>query len=103
MGYRLEISELKYKACGGKLYGYVDETKLKSYKYLLDKGYLYGDEYFNYGFSGDIVLTDEEFKEFVKLYNEDCNDEKMPKDWFINQEEIKELLESNQDKVLQWW
>ena len=61
------------------------------------------DEYFNYGFSGDIVLTDEEFKEFVKLYNEDCNDEKMPKDWFINQEEIKELLESNQDKVLQWW
>ena len=29
MGYRLEISELKNPYSAGKLYGYVDEKKLK--------------------------------------------------------------------------
>lgn len=107
MGYRLEISEVKYKACGGKLFGYCDEEKLKSYKYLLDKGYLDGDEYFTYGFSGDIVLNSDEFKEFIELYNEDCNKQNRlngsEKDLIINDKKIKELLESEEDKLIQWW
>ena len=70
MGYRLEISEIKYKACGGKLYGYSDEKQLKSYKYLVGKGYLDGDKYFSYGYNPSIPLRADEFKEFIKLYNE---------------------------------
>lgn len=103
MGYRLEISEIKYKACGGKLFGYCDETRLKSYKYLLDKGYLDGDEYFSYGFYGNIPLSAEEFKEFIELYNEDCNEISKTKDIVINSKDIKELLENDNDKLLQWW
>lgn len=108
MGYRLEISETEYKACGGKLFGYCDEEELKSHKYLLDKGYLDGDEYFNYGFEGNIVLRADEFKEFIKLYNEDMNEQRAPygcieKDCIINSEDIQELLKSDKDKLIQWY
>ena len=103
MGYRLEISEIKYKACGGKLYGYEDEKQLKSHDYLVKKGYLDGDEYFSYGFEGNIVLSSEEFKEFIKLYNQEMNEISKNKDWVIKQEEMQELLENNEDKLLQWY
>ena len=103
MGYRLEISEIKYKACGGKLYGYTDEKQLKSYTYLVKKGYLDGDECFGYGFYGNIPLSAEEFKEFIELYNEDCNEISKTKDIVINSKDIKELLENDNDKLLQWW
>lgn len=104
MGYRLEISEVKYKACGGKLYGYCDEEKLKSYKWLLDKGYLDGDEYFTYGFWGNIVLMPHEFKEFIELYNEDVNEQSDGlKDRVINDPNIQELLKSDEDKLIQWY
>ena len=36
MGYRLEISKIKYCTCGGKLFGYVDNIEeLESYKKLM--------------------------------------------------------------------
>ena len=79
--------------------------KRLSYNYLLKKGYLDGDEYFSYGFNGNIVLSAKEFREFVELYNEDYNEEKtyIEKDWFINSEEIKELLEDDSQKLIQWY
>ena len=75
MGYRLEISKLDYAACGGKLYGYIDDEtleKLKSYKWLLDKGYIDGNEMWTYCCGPKpIVLSPGEFKEFIDLYIED--------------------------------
>lgn len=107
MGYRLEISEIKYKACGGKLYGYSDEKQLKSHKYLVEKGYLDGDEYFGYGYNPSIPLRADEFKEFIKLYNEDYNEKRQldgeNKDCIINDRYIKELLESDESKLLEWY
>ena len=107
MGYRLEISAVKYRACGGKLYGYSDEKELKSHKYLVEKGYLDGDEYFGYGFNPSILLRADEFKEFIKLYNEDYNESRQlegeDKDCIINDRNIKELLENDENKLLEWY
>lgn len=103
MGYRLEISQIKHKASAGKMFGYCDETKLKSYNYLLKKGYLDGDEYFGYGFFGNIDLSPTEFKEFIELYNEDWNEHGGAKDCIINSKDIKELLETDDHKLLQWY
>jgi hypothetical protein len=107
MGYRLEISEIKdkkaeYKACGGKLYGYTDETNFKSRQYLVDKGYLTGDEYWDYGCVDDIKVSAQEFREFIKLYNEDWNNSGKFKDDILNDEEIKELMKNDNDKILEW-
>ena len=100
MGYRLEISEINYKASGGKLFGYVDKEKLKSHKWLLEKGFIDGDEYWDYGCNPQIVLNHEEFKEFIKLYKEDL------KEFYqYDLEELffKDLLENDNDKLLEWW
>lgn len=103
MGYRLEISELEYKACGGKLYGYVeDTTELKSYKWLLDKNYIDGDEYWSYGCNPKIILDKEEFKEFIKLYNEDCNNAGHEKDVVLKDKDFQELIKSDKYKILEW-
>lgn len=115
MGYRLEISKIKYAACGGKLFGYVeDETKLKSYQWLLEKGYLTGnkdEEFWDYGYNPQIILRPSEFREFIKLYNEDCNNMESdwvvhPKDWVINSKEINELINCKDYEeyiLLEWW
>ena len=102
MGYRLEMSEIKYSACGGKLYGYVDDEKqLRSYKWLLDKGYIDGDEYWGYGYNPQIILTPHDFKEFIKLYLEDFKQTKKYDFPYI--EDLKKLKNSGNDVLLEWW
>lgn len=110
MGYRLEMSKVKYSACGSKLYGYIDdEKKLKSHQWLLKKGYIDGDEYWDYGCNPRIVLRPYEFKEFIELYNEDFNKfkpqfcEEYPEDYIINQKEIQELIKNKETVLLEWW
>lgn len=103
MGYRLEIGELEYKACGGKLYGYVEDTEqLKSYKWLLDNCYIDGDEYWSYGCNPKIILRKNKFKEFIKLYNEDCNNAGHTKDIVLKDKGIQELMNSDKLKILEW-
>ena len=113
MGYRLEMSKVKYTACGGKLYGYTDTSKLKSYKWLKEKGFLndIDDDHEDITFADwdgnpQIIMRNEDFKEFIKLYNEDCNNYDdtylfHDKDWIINDKYIKELLK--EDYVLLEW
>ena len=80
MGYRLEISEVKYTDgdCGGKLFGYISEEELhkcKSWRWLKDHGYINSDDEdcWDYGASHQTVLWAHEFKEFIKLYIDDYN------------------------------
>lgn len=103
MGYRLEISKVIPSDVGGsKLYGYVeDETKLKSYKWLLNHGYIDGDEVWTYGCNPQIVLTKHQFKEYMELYWNDLNTFRNP-EWEIS-EELKKLIEEDCDKLLEWW
>jgi hypothetical protein len=103
MGYRLEISEIQYKASGGKLFGYVDKEKLLSHKWLLDKGFIDGDEYWNYGCNPQIVLTAEEFREFFKLYGEDLKNFYKYDINEIIDKDLEDLLKSKNDKLLEWW
>lgn len=113
MGYRLEIHKSKYTGfSGGKLYGYIDTDKLKelkSFRWLVDRYYLEENDAnrFNYGFNPKIVLEDKDFKEFMKLYEEDFEKYySYDKGWFyeqIHSEQFKELLEDDCDKILEWW
>jgi hypothetical protein len=73
VGYRLNIEtvnkeELFYAT---KLYGYVDESVLKSHKWLLENGKIDGDEYFSYGLDLEIELDKKEFETFITLYDDD--------------------------------
>lgn len=102
MGYRLEISKIKYAHCAGKLFGYTDECNLKSYKWLLENEYIDGDEIWDYGFNPHIVLNSVEFEEFIKLYYEDLNE--YYKDYnFEIDDDLQELINSKCDKLLEWW
>lgn len=107
MGYRLEISKLEYAACGGKLYGYIDDEileKLKSYQWLLNKRYIDGDEIWTYN-SGPkpIVLYPDEFKEFITLYKEDKRKIR-PSEQFEEQfvPDIQKLIDNNEVVLLEW-
>lgn len=105
MGYRLEMSKIKYTACGSELYGYVDNIKeLKSHQWLVDKGYIEGDEYWGYGFSPCIKLYPKEFKEFIELYNEDLQKfGPFPKN-LMEDKDIQELInQENGSVLLEWW
>ena len=103
MGYRLEISEIEYKGCGGKLYGYFeDETKLRSWKWLKNHKYIDGDEYWDYGYNPQIVLPNEEFQVFIELYIHDLlKYYKYPidEDWI---RDLREIGDSDNDKLLEW-
>lgn len=110
MGYRLEVSKIKHVKGYGKLYGYLGgkENNLKSHEWLLKKRYIDGDEYWTYGTNPQIILTPDEFKEFIYLYNEDCNNFDSehiihPKDWIINDKETKKLTDGQDDILLEWW
>lgn len=104
MGYRLEISELKYKKSGGKLYGYVeDETKLESWKWLKKHDYIDGDEYWDYGCNPQIILRNEEFQEFIELYIHDLQNYykyTLDDDWI---RDLRDLGDNDDYKVLEWW
>lgn len=73
MGYRLDVVAVgrDENFCCGKLFGYVSEEELLSYKWLSDNNYI--DEYtcFDYGCSGNILLESHELKEFLSLYVKD--------------------------------
>ena len=100
MGYRLEISKVEYASCGGKLFGYVDNEKnLKSYQYLLENGHINGDECWDYGCNPQILLNAKEFKEFIKLYSEDWKD----KYGIEYHSDDSDLIDSNSDKLLEWY
>lgn len=109
MGYRLDIVGKKTKKTfyGTKLYGYTDEERLRSYQYLIGIGKFNGDEYFSYCNFNEITLDNNQFKEFIKLYNEDYNNDRgsyfpESKNFVINNEEIQELLNSDEDKIVSW-
>lgn len=113
MGYRLEISEAKEVFYGTKLYGYADVEKLKSIRYLISKEKLTEDkaEYgFIYGSDMPIVLSKQEFVEWAKLYSEDydkycpykcANDDDEYS--FIEDEQIKKIIEGNADWIVLSW
>ena len=107
MGYRLEIYEMKYKACGGKLYGYVDiETleKCKSWKWLMNRGYINEDNNYTWYYyaNHDICLFGDDLKEFLKLYLEDY--EKYGYNCDDTKEELKNLLDCNRlDRFVIAW
>lgn len=103
MGYRLCVEKVGDKEpsyYGTKMYGYGRTTEYKSYKWLLENDFLKKDEHYIWGdgFDNPILMRIEQFKEFVKLYNEDCNDEYLSyypedKDFFINNEDIQKFLQ----------
>lgn len=104
MGYRLEISKIEYKESGGKLFGYVeDETKLESWKWLKNHEFITGDEYWDYGCNPQIVLDDDEFKEFIELYIFDLHNYykyEIDSDWIKS---LRDLAKTKEDKLLEWW
>lgn len=78
MGYRLTIScpDLCESPELGKFYGYVKHDDLKSIKYLVDNHLVPDDDpdiFYYQEYGPDIVLTAEQFREFIDLYQEDVN------------------------------
>lgn len=107
MGYRLSISKCKCIYYSTKLFGYVENEKLKSLQYLIDIGKLDKDVQFEYGIDNCIVLYKDNMKEFIKLYNEDLNNFDVcsdKKDRFINSKEIQDILNNEEEYyyVLEW-
>ena len=101
MGYRLEISEVKrFSACGGKLFGYTSEKELKSWRWLLKNNYIDGDECWACGYNPRIVLDAGEFKEFMSMY---LIDWKEHKGIDLVDEELQQLIETNNHKLLEWF
>ena len=108
MGYRPAIIEIEYKPerdwYGTKLYGYVDDTyALESCKYLLEIGAITDDYAWGYGCDGDVVLTAKEFREWIRLYDEDLKREmgyslEVMQEW----EKLKRMIDSDNDKLIQW-
>ena len=112
MGYRLEVTQVggTLSYYGTKLYGYIDDvTVLKSYKFLRDNGYFDADDVvFTYGASHDTVMDVCEFRKFAVLYNDDLNkylEVSLGKDFFINDETIREILELDDYSrvVISWY
>ena len=113
MGYCLMIGTDKKDMhyLGQKLVGYVDEDKLTSIQYLKDIG----------KYQNEVKETDEfeypddsrrtrinaiEFRKWCELYTDDLqkNYREQPFDrgWFLEDDDIKKLMESDEDKILHW-
>ena len=110
MGYRLNIDKIKNNETfklfyGTKLFGYCDETKLLSYKYLIQIGKFEGNEIFDYGVTNDIELNYEEFKIFCILYDYDLfkNREIWHVHEFLSMHEIERTLNMKLDKYYISW
>ena len=123
MGYRLEISELtnsgvKEGIYASKLFGYVDdESELSSYKFLKDNHILekeFDEEcvkndtcFFGYGSEPKFTLTPEQFRMFMKLYEEDLltfrNTDYVDLLWEEEQERYRDMLLSENPKIITWW
>ena len=120
MGYRLEVKCNGMEVYTGKFYGYVELDNLKSIKWLLDNKRedivtdddpipIYMFDVCDYG--PEITLTSEEFKVWLRLYNDDINEYNFtghyisyPENYDITEqyEELKEILKMPYDKVLFW-
>lgn len=104
MGYRMSVNDGVNNFYGTKLYGYTDHTDFLSYKYLLEIGKADGSEFYDYCCENEVVLSAEEFKKFIALYNFDlfysntgygtCNVFEYP--------EIRKLVNTKFDKVISW-
>jgi len=108
MGYRLEVSKIIDVEFGSKLYGYVEDmNKLKSVQWLVASNNLeqekvnFPDWYGN----PQIILTRDEFKEYIELYYQDLNEFRNNDKtslWEIDEDMIK-LINENCSKLLEWW
>lgn len=105
MGYRLSISdpENHLKFYGTKLYGYTDERKLESYKYLESIGKV--DEFttFSGGIDNEMTLTPEQFREFIHSYKTDFfNQAGFDMSEIHDYDKIEEMLATESDKIVRW-
>lgn len=97
MGYRLGINRIEKVYYGTKLYGYHDNYKdFESYKYLVRLGIIEDEEYFSCFQDNTLLIRGRNLRKFIELYNYDLNTYsnyiKYEKDFFINDEDIKKLL-----------
>ena len=105
MGYRLSISDPEngLKFYGTKLYGYTDERKLESYKYLESIGKV--DEFTTFSdcIDNEMTLTPEQFREFIHLYKEDfLNQAGFDMSEIHDYDKIEEILATESDKIVSW-
>ena len=123
MGYRLEIIEIDNNdkeirsIYASKLFGYTPAIKLKCYYWLKDNKFLeqYYDKevvdtdtcFWGYGIEPIFKLTASQFIEFMKLYEEDYEKHRgyLYTDclYYEENEVYKEILESNNNKMITWW
>jgi len=111
MGYRMyvETEDEKELLCGGKLFGYVQNSLCESYSFLKGNCYFtnqldqlcdldYGRETCKFRFSGKII------KDFLNLYVEDCKKLK-PEFWsrFENFDECIKNLNDDTVYILAWY
>lgn len=126
MGYRPSIYQNgEFIVEFGKFYGYIGGEGLKSLKWLVDSGkldqeiedWLAEDEpmqIFSYSPNGpSIMFTADEFREFIKLYEDDINnhdfsddgiDYDKPFDIFewCNSKKFKEVYDNDEDVEICW-
>lgn len=105
MGYRLNVSdpEKHLKFYGTKLYGYTDKRKLESYKYLESIGKVDDLTTFSGGIDNKMVLTPEQFREFIRLYKTDfSNYAGFEMSEIHEYNAIEEMLATENDKIVSW-
>ena len=104
MGYRLCIEDGVKKFYGTKLYGYTDHKDFLSYKYLLEIGKADGTEFYDYCCENEVVLSAEEFKKFIALYNFDLFFNEMGYDAcnMFEDPKIRNLVNTKFDKTIYW-
>ena len=110
MGYRLTISDTSdnMKFYGTKLLGYT-EKELSSINYLRDINKWCNEWEDDYSSACDDYKTRinaDEFRKFCELYADDLEKYSHFGNYknraFLQNEKIKELLESEEDKILSW-
>ena len=109
MGYRPEFKDTENPdLCfyGTKLYGYVNEKELSSYQYLLSIEKVTSDDIWDYAFPHEMVLTAEQFRVFMKLYEKDFDKEAGFEGClaaYADYKNIEELLKTDSDKHIEWF
>lgn len=105
MGYTMEITHNGKNYSGGKLYGYEDDKKLKSIKYLLKLGKLddYDDVfYWNHFHDRKVTLSAKEFKKFFRKYKKDKKKYCWTEQSGELLREINEIINDGKDKKIEW-
>jgi hypothetical protein len=108
MGYRPEITDCEdSELCfyGTKLFGYFNASKLESCQYLFSIGKVKDPNSWYYEHPNEMVLTAEQFKTFIELYEKDYNRIYAPytmsehSDYWM----IRAMLERDTCKHLEWF